>query len=256
MGGRGNPTTFDRLFSRPLNLSEGADGKPSVHELFSGYMNEQMSLRSFAEALLELHNVHITQSAVQLLLSPEATSGRVSFAQFQRALQVGSPADGFAGKANHYKDAASAIISDNGGTPVASSWAAAPFRQSDISNEPFIKAQHFAERSSHGPSGTKNPVRNTNDVSRGNPMILQAARADVREAADTYNAKDMANTAARMFISGELKAREFEEYLGRLGIPYHEDLQRMVQKHESGMGDAKFAELSRLLLRELDGAKQ
>jgi hypothetical protein len=35
-------------------------------------------------------------------MSPEATSGRVSFAQFQSKLQDGGPLDSFAGKANNY----------------------------------------------------------------------------------------------------------------------------------------------------------
>jgi len=260
MAQRGGQNTFDRLFSRASTGGE-EESKPSVHELFSAFMSEQISLRAFAEALLEYHEIHITHEAAQLMMSNDAASGRVGFQQFQRALQGGGfPLGGSAGKANTYKDQASKIIADNSGpAAVGSQPPPKPHTKSDISNEPYIKAVHQAQKNAVGPRGTKNPVVLTNNCSHGNPMVTNQLEATMPQAAggpasedDSYGAQQMANTAARMYLSGEIDKREFEKYLERLGVPLRmeTELQKLIFKQDS-TGGVKFLELSRAIQREM-----
>lgn len=262
MAQRGGGNTFDRLFSRATAGGNEEENKPSVHEMFSAFMGEQISLRAFAEALLEYHEIHITQEAAELMMSNDAASGRVSFQQFQRALQGfgGIPLDATAGKANTYKDAASGIITDNSGDPILGSQPQPKgVQKTDISNEPYIKAVHQAQKNAIGPRGTKNPVMLTNDCSYGNPMVATSTAASMpapvraqEGGKDDYGAKEMAQTAARMYIGGELNKREFEKYLERLGVPLRmeTELQKLIFKQDS-TGGVKFLELSRAIQREM-----
>lgn len=262
MAQRGGQNTFDRLFSRAATGGDEEEAKPSVHELFSAFMGESISLRAFAEALLEYHNIHITHEAANLMMSNDAASGRVTFQQFQRALQGGGfPLGASAGKANTYKDAVSSIIADNSGPPLVggSQPSAKGVTKSDISNEPYIKAVHQAQKNACGPYGTKNPVLLTNDCSYGNPLVSAQLEATLPSGSqgggskdDAYGAKEMANTAARMYIGGELNKREFEKYLERLGVPLRmeTELQKLIFKQDA-TGGVKFLELSRAIQREM-----
>uniref|UniRef100_A0A7R9ZYN8 EF-hand domain-containing protein n=1 Tax=Pyrodinium bahamense TaxID=73915 RepID=A0A7R9ZYN8_9DINO len=247
---RGEPTSFSRIFGGGTDGSAGDQRPPSVHELFSAAMRDDLSLPHFAQALVSLHGVRLTPAASRLLSSVDATSGRLTFAQFQKALAQDSDGESCkAGLPSAFQDQAKAIIEDNLGAPSAPPPAAAAKHSTDISADPFVRQQRQLEkRETHGPfSG--NPVRKTNAVSAGNTLAAphQESRGDRDE-----GALCLANTATRMFVSGELDRMGYEKFLRRFGLQLtpESELQRLVVRQEQ-TGDCPFAELAKAFQREL-----
>uniref|UniRef100_A0A7S1MF69 Uncharacterized protein n=1 Tax=Alexandrium catenella TaxID=2925 RepID=A0A7S1MF69_ALECA len=248
----GGPTSFNRIFG---GEDGGAGGdKPSVHELFAAAMRDEMSLPHFAQALVSMHGVRMTPSAARLLSSVDAASGRLSFAQFQKALTEDIGDDpGQAGRPNVFQDQAKAIIEDNLGAPSAPSTAVPVKHSTDISADSFVRQRHRVEQfQAQGPFSA-NPVRKTNTASAGNPLAAGPAEEQSRgEPEDTYGYRAMANTATRMFVAGELDRPGYEKFLRRFGVQLTPEceLQRLVIRQAS-TGDCKFTDLSRALQREL-----
>lgn len=257
---RGGPTSFDKIFGQPAHA---ADGKPSVHELFSAFIGDQLSLPDFAEALDAYHGIQLTAAAVQLLSSTDANSGRLSFQHFQRALQEGAAAAGLgrggAGQASNFSDQAGAIITDNCGVPAPKQPSSTVKVKTDISIDPFVKQQKRMEnqRQSKEPF-TDNPVMRSNRPSPGNPMAARleagAARGPEQE---QEGPREMAQTATRMFVSGELPCAEFERFVTQdLGVNLaaeDSELRRLITAHEK-VGGGSFVPLSRAVLREMASA--
>jgi len=245
----GKGTSFDRLFDRATpSLGRGGDDeeKPSVHALFSAHLAGQFDLRAFAQALMDFHEVGLTQSSVRLLTSVDAASGRLSFAQFQRPLQDGPAVPmGGAGIANHFDDQAAAIIGDNCGDKVPPASFAPARLNTDISNDPFVKQGNLVEKQQA--HGRKNPIVNSNRVSVGNP--LQASRSSQ---GPNDGPREAAQRATRCFIDGEIDRREYEAFLSEVGVRMSQesDLQRLIASH-SQAGDGNFAKFSSALRNEL-----
>eukprot|EP00440_Ansanella_granifera_P006995 gb/GFBE01007578.1/.p1 GENE.gb/GFBE01007578.1/~~gb/GFBE01007578.1/.p1 ORF type:complete len:271 (+),score=45.28 gb/GFBE01007578.1/:1-813(+) len=264
MARKGN-SSFDRIFARQPGSEKRDPGEPpSVHELFSMAMRDELPLPQFVEALVELHCVRLTPAAARLLSSVDAASGRLSFSQFQKALQedpFSAKSAGEAGLPNVLKDQAHAIIADNCGTPLPPECRKGEVgrQASDISNEAFVKAgQHISKVQARG-AFSGNVVRPTNQVSAGNPLANRedpssASRpggsVDLNE--DPYGLRDMTRTATRMFVSGELDRAGFEKFLARLGVvPTPEtDLFKLIASHERA-GDGTFQSLTRAVTAEL-----
>lgn len=253
---RGQLNSFDRIFSRPSNGRDGENGSPpSVHELFSAAMRDEITLRDFAEALASCHGIRLTSAAVRLLTSVDATSGRLSFTQFQRALQ--EPEDGLecgAGKPLTIADQASAIISDNSGRPMpraAPSQLSAHRPATDISADPFIKQQVLLERAAAKGPFPGNPVVQTNQASAGNPFVAQ--RQPQAQNEELYGGEEMANTATRMFVGGDLSREEFEGFLTKCGVQMspESELRRLITTHEK-VGNGNFMQFKRALNREME----
>lgn len=249
------PTSFDRIFARSAGEVEGEGSPPSVHELFTAVMRDELDLGRFAEALEVLHGVRLTPTAIKLLSSTDGRSGRLQFSQFQRALQDDSgDNDMGAGKASIFKDQAKAIIADNCGEAVAPDRVAVAKVHTDISKDEFVKQKVRVEMAqARGPGPGSNPVVPTNRVSLGNPLVAARVDATGSDAGKEESAtRDMANTATRMFISGELNRKGYEDLLGRVGVKLtaESELQRMILSHEK-VGDGRFVPLSRALQREL-----
>eukprot|EP00928_Gymnodinium_smaydae_P061306 TRINITY_DN45413_c0_g1_i2.p1 TRINITY_DN45413_c0_g1~~TRINITY_DN45413_c0_g1_i2.p1 ORF type:complete len:266 (+),score=65.58 TRINITY_DN45413_c0_g1_i2:77-874(+) len=261
-------TSLGRVFPRAGDAAEDEAKPPPIHELFTALMRDELSLPSFAQALQGLHGIRLSPAAVRLLSSVDATSGRLSFAQFQRALQEGPGtmaqpcSEGLgAGKANAFKDKASAIITDNSGAPVPGPTFAAPKVATDISADEFVRAKQRVTGQARG-AFQANPVVPTNRVSAGNP--LAGAMADRRPSFEATgapaaeggeSAREVAQTATRMYVSGELNAAEYEAFLARCGIrpAQGSELKRLIASHEK-VGDGQFLQLMRTLQRELDTA--
>lgn len=248
---RGDPSSFDRIFGRNQG---GGDETPSVHELFSAVMRDQLSLQEFAKLLVQMHGVRLTPAAVRLLSSVDASSGQVSFSQFQRTMQQEGDAAGGAGKPNVFTDHAKAIITDNTGAPEAPPTHAAPAKHStDISIDPFVKQSQRIEHAQAKGSFQSNPVVRTNRASVGNPMAMCAEPAQrPQDSEDPYGAREMANTATRMYVTNELDRKGYEQFLDRFGIKLkaESELHRLILAHEK-VGDGKFANFSRALQREM-----
>jgi hypothetical protein len=253
---QGCPTSFSRIFGA------GGDGRgetaeeastPSVHELFAAAMRDELTLRQFAEALVQLHGIRLTPGAMRLLSSVDATSGRLSFSQFQRALQEDGDAPGEAGKKTVFRDQAHAIIRDNDGAPSAPPKTEPVKHATDISADPFMRQKARVEKvsQSRGSYGA-NPVVPTNRASAGNPLVAQRLEAESNASEDAYGDRDMANTAVRMFVSGDLDRKGFEDFLERFGVQLkaESDLQRLVLAHEK-VGDGSFLQVSRALQKEI-----
>lgn len=245
------PTSHDRIFGGAA--ADAGNDKPSVHELFSAAMRDELKLPQFAQALVSLHGVRMTPNAARLLSSVDAASGRLSFAQFQKALAEDiddEPAQ--AGRPNVFEDQAKAIIEDNLGAPSAPS-AAAPAKQStDISADPFVRQRARVNQfQAQGPFSA-NPVRKTNVASAGNPLVAGQAEPVRADSEDPYGSREMANTATRMFVAGELDRPGYEKFLRRFGVQLtpESELQRLVLKQDQ-LGDCKFVDLARALQREL-----
>mmetsp|Transcript_49721 Transcript_49721/g.78709 ORF Transcript_49721/g.78709 Transcript_49721/m.78709 type:complete len:265 (-) Transcript_49721:93-887(-) len=254
---RGQVNSFDRIFSRP-GRHEGENGSPpSVHELFSAAMRDEITLRDFAEALASCHNIRLTAASVRLLTSVDATSGRLSFSQFQRALQEPDVIECGAGKPLTIADQASAIISDNSGVPMPR---AAPSQLSthrpatDISVDPFIKQQVLLERAAQKGPFPGNPVVQTNQVSVGNPLVEQRQQQPRHE--DLYSGDEMANTATRMFVGGDLSREDYESFLTKCGVHLgsESELRRLIIAHEK-VGNGNFMQFKRALNREIEIAE-
>lgn len=259
-------SSFDRVFARASpdanapSESQNGDGLPSVHELFSMLMRDEISLRDFAQGLRSLHGIQLTDAAIRLLTSVDANSGRLSFAQFQRSLQEDGAPQGGAGLPMIISDQAAAIISDNCGAPVA---AAAPSQActrrpaTDINADPFIKAQHRVERNTNR-GQMSNPVLQTNNVSPGNPLAGAACTRSEAGSEDPYSEREMAYSATRMYVAGELSQGDYEKFLLKFGVHLESEseLARLIRTHGK-VGDGNFVQMSRALKRELvalDGA--
>lgn len=263
---RGSGNSFDRIFARtPGDAPGAADGdKPTVHELFAAAMNDQLPLRDFARLLVELHDLHMTPAAARLLSSVDAASGRLSFAQFQRALgesAEGAQAHG-AGHKTVFEDQASAIISDNCGAPCAPGPQGTTKLSTDISadREAVIKrSQQVSGQQSRG-AFSSNPVMRTNRVSAANPLANpggegsagSSGAATEGSADDPYGTREMAQTATRMYVGGELDRPGYEKFLQRFGIALdsESELRRLVEAHEK-VGDGSFVVMARALQREI-----
>lgn len=248
---RGSGNSFNRIF--------GTDGKgdedsevPSVHELFAAAMNDIMDLQEFAQMLVEYHGVHLTPSAARLLASVDAASGRLSFSQFQKALNEGTPdpIEG-AGRRNIFQDQASAIIADNCGAPSAPPTQGSSKVSTDISSdrEAFAKQSKQLESVQSRGAFASNPVVRTNRVSAGNPLARTTGQASEE---DPYGTREMAQTAVRLYVGGELDRLGFEKFLTRMGIKYdsESELRKLIETHEK-VGDGNFVQFMRVVQKEL-----
>mmetsp|Transcript_18723 Transcript_18723/g.58845 ORF Transcript_18723/g.58845 Transcript_18723/m.58845 type:complete len:261 (-) Transcript_18723:122-904(-) len=251
---RGGPTSFDRIFGG--GAAAGGDGdKPSVHELFSAAMRDELSLPQFAQALVSLHGVRLTPAALRLLSGTDATSGRLSFAQFQKSLADDSGDIGQAGLPNVLQDQAKAIIEDNLGAPAAPSASDPAKRSTDIAADTFVRQRNRIEQSQARGPFSANPVVRTNRASAGNPLAVgMAAEPAQGEAAseDPYGSREMAHTATRMFVAGDLDRQGYEGFLRRFGVQLapEAELQRLIVK-QGQTGDCKFTDFARALQREI-----
>ncbi|CAK0821596.1 unnamed protein product [Prorocentrum cordatum] len=250
-GGRGGKGSFERLFQRD-DAAVDTDRPPSVHELFTASMRDEITLQQFREALVDIHGLDITSAADKLISSVDAASGRLSFADFQRAMsQVDSSASGGAGKPVHYKDQAKSIISDNSGAAAPAPLAMPKKQHSDISNDAFvIRKTEVDKRSAAKGEWGANPVLRTNQVSAGNPLAERVGA--VLPGEDSSEPRDMANTATRMFVSGELDAASYEQFLQGLGVGLSDEseIRRLITAHKK-TGDGSFTRLSRAVQAEL-----
>jgi len=260
----GNPlSSFDRILGRQPGSAGRDEGQPpSMHELFTMAMSDQLPLPQFAEALMEFHGVRLTPAAAKLLSSVDAGSGRLSFSQFQKALQDQGHGRGpQAGLPVHFQDQAQAIIEDNSGmpqAPIAREAGALGKPHTDISNDAFVKASQQISKVQARGAFSGNVVRPTNEASPGNPFtsLGDATYADLPENVDMkedpYGVRDMSRTATRMFVSGEINRQGYEKFLTRLGlVPAPEsDLRKLIISHER-TGDGSFAALSRALTTEM-----
>eukprot|EP00927_Polykrikos_kofoidii_P062802 TRINITY_DN57607_c0_g1_i1.p1 TRINITY_DN57607_c0_g1~~TRINITY_DN57607_c0_g1_i1.p1 ORF type:complete len:283 (+),score=44.66 TRINITY_DN57607_c0_g1_i1:84-932(+) len=257
---RAAPSSFDKIFARdaPGSAAPGERGEgdvPTVHELFSAVMRNELGMRDFAQALAELHNIGLTPAAVRLLASVDATSGRLSFAQFQRALQDnggGVPLGGGAGLANQFQDQAAAIITDNSGQPVPVSQTDAKKANTDISADAYVR-QHKIVSSVQANRGafSANPVRKTNTASAGNPLAPRSSSPAGGEQEEVAS-REALQTATRIYVGGELSRGEYEGFLTRFGVDLggDSDLQRLIASHEQ-VGDGNFIKIFQAVKREL-----
>mmetsp|Transcript_39659 Transcript_39659/g.72365 ORF Transcript_39659/g.72365 Transcript_39659/m.72365 type:complete len:227 (-) Transcript_39659:46-726(-) len=171
---------------------------------------------------------------------------------------IGAPQVG-AGLPMIISDQASAIISDNSGAPAA---AAAPSQSctrrpaTDINLDPFIKAQHRLERTTNK-GQMSNPVVQTNKVSPGNPFASAAGTRSEAGPEDPYAEREMANTATRMFVAGELSQVDYEKFLEKFGVQLEStsELARLIASHGK-VGDGNFVQMSRALKREIEALNE
>lgn len=247
MASRGEPSSFNRIFGSGPG-PEAADEIPSVHELFLATVRDQMSVQQLAEMLEGYHQIRLTPAAVKILSSVDAASGRLNFAQFQRALADDDGGDtGQAGRANIFQDQAKAIIEDNFGSPAAPPSAQSRKQSTDISADTFIKAQRQIEKG-QARTNTFNPVRKTNDASRGNPIAQRLAEQVPEDAVGSA----ITHTATRMYVSGELDRKGYEKFLRRYGVDVKPEsqLHKLICGHEK-VGDGKFHEFTKAVQREI-----
>jgi hypothetical protein len=160
-------------------------------------------------------------------------------------------------------DQASAIISDNSGAPVPMGACPAAKVATDISADPFIKQQVLIERAAAKGPFAGNPVVQTNHASVGNTLARHAAVRDSRSQYargsptsaedEAYDSREMANTATRMFVGGELNRRDYESFLTKFGVRLNaeSELARLISAHEK-VGDGNFVQFTRALKRELE----
>lgn len=233
-----------------------------MHELFTAFMRDELSLQEFAEAIDTLHSILLTPAAARLLTSPDGMSGQLSFNQFQRALQEVVGPSGGAGKKLIISDQASAIISDNTGPaapmkPPSQLGAGRP--STDISQDPFIKQQVRLERAAQKGPFPGNPVVQTNHVSAGNPLaeiLSRAPAAQGGQADEAYGSREMANTATRMFVGGEIGRLDYEGFLAQSGVQLsaESEITRLIINHEK-VGDGNFSQFMRAVNRQLGSAR-
>jgi len=266
MAPRGGPSSFGRVFPTAADKSasdpEVEGSPPSVHELFSMAVRDELSLPRFAECLHEFHGVRLTNAAVKLLVSTDGSSGRISFVQFQRALQETSEdLDGKAGVPIVRTDQAFAIINDNNGAPVAP----APIESTakittDISADIFLKQMHKVAVSQAKGAFGSNPVVKSNRVSAGNPLVAvrepdrPSPRGVRLEPArdEASRQRELAQTATRMFVVGEIDRKEYLQFLSRCGVDCgpNSELSKLIISQEK-VGEQSFTQIMRLLQREM-----
>merc|ERR1711907_380876 len=91
----------------------------------------------------------------------------------------------------------------------------------DINQDPFIKAQVRLERAAQKQQGpfSGNPVVQTNNVSAGNPLAPPLHEVPVNRGCggDAYSTREVANTATRMFVGGEMSRMDYESFLMKSG---------------------------------------
>mmetsp|Transcript_16275 Transcript_16275/g.35620 ORF Transcript_16275/g.35620 Transcript_16275/m.35620 type:complete len:261 (+) Transcript_16275:100-882(+) len=251
---RGTPlSSFERLFPRSSSSAGADEGEiPSVHELFAATLRDELTLQSFAEALASLHGIRMTPAAAHLMSSVDAGSGRLSFVQFQRALQEDADHAGQAGRPVAFKDHAAAIIADNSGLPKPAPRASAMKHSTDISADPFVRALHRTSRDHEKGEFQSNPVMRTNRVSAGHP--LAAARAPSGSVEQESGVRELANTSTRLFVSGKLSSEDYIQQLEGMGVQVTPDgeLHRLIVRVQ--VGDVSFAQLSRAVQREIGQA--
>jgi len=249
---RGPETSFDKIFGGAAAAAPAADKdeeKPSVNALFTALMRDELGFAAFEELLHAMHNITLTGAAVRLLHSTDATSGRLKYQQFQKALAEGGYEESdVAGKPNLLKDQAGAIIADNSGAAVPGPRYAAPKVHTDISVDDFAKQHSKVARNQQAKGAfASNPVVQSNQVSSGNPLAQsRAANAPVDDD------REVGQVATRMYASGELNRREYEEFLAGIGVALsrESELLRLIISHEK-VGDGNFLKLSKALQSEL-----
>jgi len=207
-------------------------------------MRDELPPSQFAEALQALHGIQLTPGAARLLSSVDAGSGRLTFSQFQRALQEEPQQQATSGRPVVLHDQAQAIITDNAGSPKPPALKGDHCRpHTDISGDEFVKATKAASKLQALGPFQSNLVVPSNDPSINNPLVHHQ---DESEPGDS--GRDMLRLATRMFISGELDRASYEQFLIQQGILLTSDcdLQRLIVSHERA-GDATFKALSRAL---------
>mmetsp|Transcript_45475 Transcript_45475/g.134596 ORF Transcript_45475/g.134596 Transcript_45475/m.134596 type:complete len:280 (+) Transcript_45475:110-949(+) len=245
--------------------AEGGDEPTSIHKLFTAAMRGDLSLPLFAQELRDVHGLGITQAAARLLTSVDAGCGRLTFAQFQKAMQDegdGYSQGGAAGGKTKYVDSACAIIEDNCGEarapqPVQSTHRISTDISSDVT-ELLQQRTRVEKVAQAGGAFRTNPVRNTNTVSRGNPMMQlreeppQPMGGADPDGDDAYGSREMANTATRMYVGGEIDKHAFEKFLAGTGMVLAKDseVRKLIDRHEK-TGDGKFVAFSKALQAEL-----
>jgi len=254
---RSIPNSFDRVFGGHREAEVNSeDSPPSVHDLFIANMRNDLSLGDFVEALASLHGMQITSTALKLLRSTDASSGRLSYQAWLRAMKDGDPLfDVGAGRPMEIKDQAAAIIHDNLGSCVPGkppSQCSVGRPSTDINNDPFIKQQIRLERAAAKGPFPGNPVVQTNHVSAGNPLCGPPAAFREEQRDGATDAREMANTATRMFVANEISCQDYEAFLKRSGVQLDgcADLRRLIINHDK-VGDGSFAQLMRLINRQI-----
>lgn len=276
-------SSFTRIFwSVPSHLTQD-DRPPSLHELFLAFQKDQLSVDQFGELIGELHGLRYTEQARRLLRDPN-----LSFQKFSRdgvCPAPGGPGTPFeanpdgggdgagcrrsspspfpaeelstfakhgAGMQNRYKDSAEAIIRDNSGLPAPPELRPGEScrrASSDVNQETALKT-----RSRVAKMGAGNPVLKTNKVSAGNPLL---DGPEGSSGGEHYAPQEMAHTAIRLFIGGEIKALEFEQFLGRMGVdlaaPENQEVKDLVRR-QSTVGDRTFLQFSKALSRRVGAA--
>jgi len=268
----GSLTSFDKILGRQPGSNVRPEGEPpSMHELFAMTMREELTLPQFMQALAQLHNVRVTPAAARLLSSIDASSGRVTFAQFQRALQEDLDTHALThGMRIHILDQAHAIMEDNLGPPLPPEpRIGAGKHMTDINQDEVVKAcQRIGKIQAKG-AFSCGLIGNTNEASYGNPFRARTeaaiAEAEVpfqrpddvlrpEKAEDDYGLRQMGANATRMFVNGDLDKKGFEKFLARCGIvpDRDSDLWRQIICHNEGSGS--FTKLSLAVDRELSRA--
>lgn len=276
-------SSFTKIFwNVPSHLSQ-ENRPPSVHELFLAFQKDQLSENQFGELLGELHGLRYTDQARRLLHDPnvsfhkfsrdglcpaaggpgtafEPSGGAGEGAGFRRASptpveaeELGVAAKQGAGMQNRYADSAEAIIRDNCGLPAPPEVRPGDTCRravSDVNQDNALKT-----RSRVAKMGTGNPVLRTNKPSAGNTLLDgNAGDTDGGEKGEHYAPQEMAHTAIRLFIGEEIKAREFEQFLDRLGVnlaaPENQEVKDLVRRHEA-VGDRTFLQFSKALSRRI-----
>lgn len=251
---RNIPNSFDRVFGQPQHAQANQDEPPRVHELFTAHLRGEISLPEFSEALFSTHGIEMTRAAFHLLQGTDAKSGQLSFQQFQKALQDWSEPEGGAGGAMIIKDQAGSIIHDNCGAPsplIPPSQTGAARPSTDISKDPFIKAQVKLERAAAKGPFQGNPVWKTNNVSRGNPLCQPMDLGERAAPGTEEGPREMANTATRMFVGGELSRENYEVALMKIGIQLGGDskIMQLINAHDK-VGDGNFSQFMRAINKE------
>lgn len=253
MRGSGGGSSFENIFGD----AAGGDGRegdqhPTMHKLFMDAMSNRISLQQLDSAMAQFHRVHLTREAVTLLQSTDASSGKLSFSHFQRAMQQGeeSPVGG-AGQRTVFRDQASAIISDNCGEPTAPPPVSSAKFSTDISadREACNKRTKQVEEGQARGAFSANPVIPTNRVSAANPLAYSGE--PVSAPADNSDVvKETLQAETLMYVSGDISRDDYVNFLAENGIMFEagSELSRLINAREAS-GEGKFVEFKRALQR-------